>query len=107
MNLNLVHRFHFQKGKYEIPNWLSHESIEILAQMLQVSLAKYYWCGTACQVAQLQTDPHLRISTEELLQHPWVVKEHDIPVDSKSRIEVFFLHQPISLNICKMTLSPL
>eukprot|EP00731_Ephydatia_muelleri_P017624 Em0010g722a len=58
-----------QKGKYEIPNWLSHESIEILAQMLQ-------------------TDPHLRISTEELLQHPWVVKEHDIPVDSKSRIEL-------------------
>ena len=39
LNLNMVHRFHFQKGKYEIPNWLSHESIEILAQMLQVSLA--------------------------------------------------------------------
>lgn len=35
-----------------------------------------------------QTEPDIRISVEDLLRHPWIMKGHDSPVDWKSKIDV-------------------
>eukprot|EP00731_Ephydatia_muelleri_P017625 Em0010g723a len=61
-----------QKGEYEIPGWLSPGSIDIIAQLLQ-------------------TEPDLRISVEDLLRHPWIMKGHESPVDWKSKIDLDLL----------------
>ena len=55
-----------QSGKYEIPKWLSKESIQILENLLQV-------------------DPKRRIPIKELLRHPWVVQGFNHPVSFKSK----------------------
>ena len=53
--LNLFIRF-WQSGIYEKPEWLSESSVEMLDQLLQV-------------------DPKRRITVQQLLFHPWVVKD--------------------------------
>ena len=57
---------HIQSGKYEIPKWLSRDSIQILDDLLQV-------------------DPKRRIPIRELMRHPWLKKggEHSVTCKSK------------------------
>ena len=59
----------FQSGKYDIPKWLSAESIHILNDMLQV-------------------DPKRRIPIRELLRHPWMLKGINHSVSWRSRFKV-------------------
>lgn len=54
-----------QRGKYEIPAWLSAGSVEILGQMLQ-------------------TNPKRRVTIQQLLSHPWVCQSYGVPVAWKS-----------------------
>ncbi|XP_067935041.1 maternal embryonic leucine zipper kinase-like isoform X2 [Watersipora subatra] len=54
-----------QIGKYEKPSTLSKDSLKVLNEMLQVI-------------------PGKRISTGELLSHPWIVKDYEEPVTWKS-----------------------
>lgn len=54
-----------QRGKYEIPEFLSQGSIEILGQMLQ-------------------TNPRKRVTVKQLLCHPWVCQSYGVPVAWKS-----------------------
>jgi maternal embryonic leucine zipper kinase len=58
-----------KKGDYDVPEWLSQGSIHILAQLLK-------------------TRPDKRISIDDLLIHPWLLKDNDRPVDWKSRIDL-------------------
>ena len=58
-----------KKGEYEVPDWLSPSSVEIISQLLQ-------------------THPDRRISVDELLAHPWLMKNHGRPVDWRSRIDL-------------------
>ena len=58
-----------KKGKYEIPEWLSRGSIDIIGQLLQ-------------------TNPDNRPSLEDLLSHPWLLNESKKAVDWKSRIDI-------------------
>ncbi|KAK2180773.1 hypothetical protein NP493_426g00015 [Ridgeia piscesae] len=57
-----------QTGKYEVPKWLSRESINVLAAMLQV-------------------DPKKRITIKELLHHPWVQKDFNHSVSWRSKFK--------------------
>uniref|UniRef100_A0A3Q3WBX2 non-specific serine/threonine protein kinase n=1 Tax=Mola mola TaxID=94237 RepID=A0A3Q3WBX2_MOLML len=50
------------RGKYENPQWLSPGSILLLNQMMQV-------------------DPKRRLTVGQLLDHPWVIKEYNSPVE--------------------------
>ena len=58
-----------QKGKYDVPQWLSKGSVEILGQMLQ-------------------TNPRYRITVPDLLKHPWVCKSYGVPVSYTTRMSL-------------------
>ncbi|CAH1794040.1 unnamed protein product, partial [Owenia fusiformis] len=57
-------------GRYDLPSWLSKESIQILDALLQV-------------------DPKRRITVQQLLTHPWLLKQENIPVDYSSKYKTF------------------
>ncbi|KAL7404549.1 hypothetical protein ABVT39_016288 [Epinephelus coioides] len=54
------------RGKYDNPRWLSPGSVLLLNQMMQV-------------------DPKLRLTVRQLLDHPWVLKDYNSPVEWHSR----------------------
>ncbi|XP_010617695.1 maternal embryonic leucine zipper kinase isoform X4 [Fukomys damarensis] len=54
------------RGKYDVPKWLSPNSILLLQQMLQV-------------------DPKKRISMKNLLNHPWIMQDYNCPVEWQSK----------------------
>ncbi|XP_040001335.1 maternal embryonic leucine zipper kinase [Xiphias gladius] len=54
------------RGKYDNPRWLSPGSVLLLNQMMQV-------------------DPKRRLSVRQLLDHPWVMKDYNSPVEWNSR----------------------
>ncbi|XP_060949814.1 maternal embryonic leucine zipper kinase [Limanda limanda] len=54
------------RGKYENPRWLSPGSVLLLNQMMQV-------------------DPKRRVAVRHLLDHPWVLKDYNSPVEWFSR----------------------
>lgn len=54
------------RGKYDNPHWLSPGSILLLNQMMQV-------------------DPKRRLTVRQLLDHPWVLKDYNSPVEWHSR----------------------
>ncbi|XP_028262307.1 maternal embryonic leucine zipper kinase-like [Parambassis ranga] len=54
------------RGKYDNPHWLSPGSVLLLNQMMQV-------------------DPKRRVTVKQLLDHPWVMKDHNSPVEWDSR----------------------
>ncbi|XP_029003612.1 maternal embryonic leucine zipper kinase [Betta splendens] len=54
------------RGKYDNPHWLSPGSILLLNQMMQV-------------------DPKRRLCVRQLLNHPWVMKDYNSPVEWYSR----------------------
>uniref|UniRef100_A0A8C4N242 Maternal embryonic leucine zipper kinase n=1 Tax=Eptatretus burgeri TaxID=7764 RepID=A0A8C4N242_EPTBU len=67
-----------QRGKYELPSWLSSSSIQLLNQLLQV-------------------EPKQRISIKELLVHPWLTQEYGCDVECHSRFTLHHLdHQCIA-----------
>uniref|UniRef100_A0A8C6UUL8 non-specific serine/threonine protein kinase n=1 Tax=Neogobius melanostomus TaxID=47308 RepID=A0A8C6UUL8_9GOBI len=53
-------------GKYDNPEWLSPGSVLLLNQMMQV-------------------DPKRRVTVRQLLDHPWVLKDYNSPVEWHSR----------------------
>ncbi|XP_041363351.1 LOW QUALITY PROTEIN: maternal embryonic leucine zipper kinase-like [Gigantopelta aegis] len=55
-----------QSGKYDVPDWLSSDSADLIAHMLKV-------------------DPKKRITVQQLLRHPWLSKGLNIPVEWKSK----------------------
>ncbi|XP_023124969.2 maternal embryonic leucine zipper kinase [Amphiprion ocellaris] len=54
------------RGKFDNPRWLSPGSILLLNQMMQV-------------------DPKRRVTVRQLLDHPWVMKDYNSPVEWYSR----------------------
>nr|XP_019955825.1 PREDICTED: maternal embryonic leucine zipper kinase [Paralichthys olivaceus] len=54
------------RGKYDNPRWLSPGSVLLLNQMMQV-------------------DPKRRVTVRHLLDHPWVLKDYNSPVEWFSR----------------------
>uniref|UniRef100_A0A674N8F7 Maternal embryonic leucine zipper kinase n=1 Tax=Takifugu rubripes TaxID=31033 RepID=A0A674N8F7_TAKRU len=54
------------RGKYDNPQWLSPGSILLLNQMMQV-------------------EPKRRLTVQQLLGHPWVMKDYNSPVEWHSR----------------------
>ncbi|XP_034543699.1 maternal embryonic leucine zipper kinase isoform X2 [Notolabrus celidotus] len=54
------------RGKYDNPQWLSPGSVLLLNQMMQV-------------------DPKRRLTVRQLLDHPWVIKDYNSPVEWHSR----------------------
>uniref|UniRef100_A0A8C5BXS0 Maternal embryonic leucine zipper kinase n=1 Tax=Gadus morhua TaxID=8049 RepID=A0A8C5BXS0_GADMO len=54
------------RGKYDNPHWLSPGSVLLLNQMLQV-------------------EPKRRLTVRQLLDHPWVLKEYNSPVEWHSK----------------------
>uniref|UniRef100_UPI0037E89166 maternal embryonic leucine zipper kinase n=1 Tax=Semicossyphus pulcher TaxID=241346 RepID=UPI0037E89166 len=54
------------RGKYDNPQWLSPGSVLLLNQMMQV-------------------DPKRRLAVRQLLDHPWVMKDYNSPVEWHSR----------------------
>lgn len=64
-NINLLYK-KIQNGKYELPSWLSHDSVNLLADLLQ-------------------TDPKRRITMKQLVYHPWVLKGYSSNVDWQTR----------------------
>ncbi|XP_022061784.2 maternal embryonic leucine zipper kinase [Acanthochromis polyacanthus] len=54
------------RGKFDNPRWLSPGSILLLNQMMQV-------------------DPKRRVTVQQLLDHPWVMKDYNSPVEWYSR----------------------
>ncbi|XP_077461346.1 maternal embryonic leucine zipper kinase isoform X2 [Stigmatopora argus] len=54
------------RGTYDNPPWLSPGSVLLLNQMMQV-------------------DPKLRLAVRQLLQHPWVMKDYNTPVEWYSK----------------------
>lgn len=54
------------RGKYDNPHWLSPGSILLLNQMMQV-------------------EPKRRLTVRQLLDHPWVLKDYNSPVEWHSR----------------------
>ncbi|XP_013394347.1 maternal embryonic leucine zipper kinase-like [Lingula anatina] len=63
-----------QTGKYDVPRFLSKESVRILDDMLQV-------------------DPKKRVSIKELQCHPWILKNFNIPVDHRTKYKVSVLDE--------------
>ncbi|CAG2224618.1 MELK [Mytilus edulis] len=55
-----------QSGKYENPPWLSEESKLLILGMLQV-------------------DPQSRLTIKQLITHPWLTKDTNVPVEWKSK----------------------
>ena len=43
---------------------------------------------TVCLAVLTQTKPDRRISVDDLLVHPWLLKDNKKPVDWRSRIDV-------------------
>uniref|UniRef100_UPI00358FF331 maternal embryonic leucine zipper kinase isoform X2 n=1 Tax=Myxine glutinosa TaxID=7769 RepID=UPI00358FF331 len=67
-----------QRGKYELPSWLSSSSVQLLNQLLQV-------------------EPKQRISIKELLVHPWLTQEYGCDVEYHSKFPLHHLdHQCIA-----------
>lgn len=64
-NINLLYK-KIQNGKYELPTWLSHDSVNLLGDLLQ-------------------TDPKRRITMQQLVYHPWVLKGYSSNVDWQTR----------------------
>lgn len=64
-NINLLYK-KIQAGKYEIPGWLSADSTSLLNDLLQ-------------------TDPKKRITMQQLVYHPWVLKGYSSAVDWQTR----------------------
>ncbi|KAJ8247793.1 hypothetical protein GJAV_G00250600 [Gymnothorax javanicus] len=54
------------RGQYDRPHWLSPASVMLLNQMMQV-------------------EPKLRITVQQLLDHPWVMKDYSSPVEWLSK----------------------
>ncbi|XP_058497504.1 maternal embryonic leucine zipper kinase [Solea solea] len=54
------------RGKYDNPQWLTPGSVLLLNQMMQV-------------------DPKRRVTVRHLLDHPWVIKDYNSPVEWYSR----------------------
>ncbi|XP_057699815.1 maternal embryonic leucine zipper kinase isoform X2 [Corythoichthys intestinalis] len=54
------------RGTYDNPPWLSPGSVLLLNQMMQV-------------------DPKLRLAVRQLLEHPWVMKDYNTPVEWYSK----------------------
>ncbi|XP_072319811.1 maternal embryonic leucine zipper kinase isoform X2 [Eucyclogobius newberryi] len=55
------------RGKYDNPHWLSAGSVLLMNHMMQV-------------------DPKLRLTVRQLLDHPWVLKDYNSPVEWHSRL---------------------
>lgn len=64
-NINLLYK-KIQSGKYELPSWLSQDSITLLNDLLQI-------------------DPKKRITMQQLVYHPWVLKGYSSAVDWQTR----------------------
>lgn len=64
-NINLLYK-KIQTGKYELPSWLSPDSINLLNDLLQI-------------------DPKKRITMPQLVYHPWVLKGYSSSVDWQTR----------------------
>ena len=64
-NINLLYK-KIQQGKYDSPAWLSPDSIHLLGDLLQV-------------------DPKKRITMQQLVFHPWVLKGYSSSVDWQTR----------------------
>jgi serine/threonine protein kinase len=64
-NINLLYK-KIQTGKYELPAWLSPDSIALLQDLLQI-------------------DPKKRITMPQLVYHPWVLKGYSSSVDWQTR----------------------
>ncbi|KAM4750429.1 maternal embryonic leucine zipper kinase [Anableps anableps] len=62
------------RGKYDSPQWLSPGSILLLNQMMQV-------------------DPKRRLTVRQLLDHPWVMKDYNSPVEWHSRQPVAYIDE--------------
>ena len=58
-----------QSGSFETPSWLSQDSKELISQMLQV-------------------DPKRRITVDGLVNHPWLMKGVEVPVEWHSKYKV-------------------
>jgi maternal embryonic leucine zipper kinase len=68
-NINLLYK-KIQNGKYDLPGWLSQDSIQLLADLLQ-------------------TDPKKRITMQQLVFHPWVLKgDYEILIE-KTTLKLF------------------
>nr|XP_038966158.1 maternal embryonic leucine zipper kinase isoform X2 [Rattus norvegicus] len=63
-----------ERGKYEVPKWLSPSSILLLQQMLQV-------------------DPKRRISMKNLLNHPWILQDYSCPIEWQSKASLTHLDE--------------
>ena len=64
-NINLLYK-KIQQGKYDLPAWLTQDSTQLLADLLQV-------------------DPKKRITMQQLVYHPWVLKGYSSCVDWQTR----------------------
>lgn len=62
---------YLQNGKYDVPQWLSSGSRQIIKEMLEV-------------------DPEKRITVEKLLTHPWIQLGYNEPVSADSLHQVRF-----------------
>ena len=51
-----------QNGEYEVPDFLSHSTLDLLRCMLQ-------------------TDPKRRINIDQLLTHDWLTRDFNVPVE--------------------------
>ena len=58
-----------QHGIYSTPEWLSEESKQLLSQLLQV-------------------EPKRRITIPDLLQHTWLTKGFNVPIEWQSKYKV-------------------
>lgn len=64
-NINFLYK-KIANGKYEVPAWLSQDSSHLLNDLLQV-------------------DPKRRITMQQLVYHPWVLKGYSSGVDWQTR----------------------
>lgn len=64
-NINILYK-KIQQGKYDVPSWLSQDSMQLLGDLLQV-------------------DPKKRITMQQLVYHPWVLKGYSSSVDWQTR----------------------
>ncbi len=64
-NINLLYK-KIQTGKYDVPSWLSQDSVNLLNDLLQV-------------------DPKKRVTMPQLVHHPWVLKGYSSSVDWQTR----------------------
>lgn len=55
-----------QNGKYDNPPWLTDESKTLISRMLQV-------------------DPQNRVTIKQLMTHPWLTKDTNVPVEWRSK----------------------